>query len=178
MKSMSELAHDFLKPVLHSGALCIDGTLGYGRDSEFFLKENVRKVFAYEIQPELAQSSKNRLNSKRLVVFEHSHELMEKDLQIYAGSIDAVIFNFGFDPHTLEGVCTQKESSLEAMKQALNLLRHKGRVALVFYPHEQGREEKETLMQELEGRKDLGVLEICHPFLDHSPTLVCVEKMH
>lgn len=178
MKSMSELAHEFLRPNLHPGAICIDATLGYGRDAEFFLNQKARRVYAYEVQPELARRTLNRLNHSHLTVFEHSHALMDKDLTALAGTIDAIIFNFGFDPHTLSGICTQKDSSLAAMKQALDLLRHKGRLALVFYPHEQGREEKEALMQELKDRDDLNVLEIRHPFLKSYPILVCVEKIH
>lgn len=50
MKSIVDQSHDFLKDVLHKGAICIDATLGWGKDTDFFLKNNVRKVYGFEIQ--------------------------------------------------------------------------------------------------------------------------------
>ena len=41
MKSMVELSHDFLLPTLHSQAICIDATLGKGKDAQFFLDHSV-----------------------------------------------------------------------------------------------------------------------------------------
>lgn len=37
MKSMVDLSHEFLKPVLHKQAICVDATLGQGKDTDFFL---------------------------------------------------------------------------------------------------------------------------------------------
>ena len=39
MKSIVDQSHDFLKDVLHKGAICIDATLGWGKDTDFFLKK-------------------------------------------------------------------------------------------------------------------------------------------
>ncbi|WP_288001727.1 hypothetical protein [Holdemanella sp.] len=36
MKSMVDLSHEFLKPVLHKQAICVDATLGQGKDTDFF----------------------------------------------------------------------------------------------------------------------------------------------
>lgn len=33
MKSMVDLSHEFLKPVLHKQAICVDATLGQGKDT-------------------------------------------------------------------------------------------------------------------------------------------------
>ena len=44
MKSMVDLSHEFLKPVLHKQAICVDATLGQGKDTDFFLSQNVHKV--------------------------------------------------------------------------------------------------------------------------------------
>ena len=52
MKSMVELSHDFLLPTLHSQAICIDATLGKGKDAQFFLDHSVKKVYGFEIQKE------------------------------------------------------------------------------------------------------------------------------
>lgn len=182
MYSMSELAHKFLEPVLHHQAICIDATLGYGRDSRFFLEGNARRVFAYEIQEELYKDTTRMLQSlnpdyeSRLHTFLKDHSLMDQDLDLYQGRIDAVIFNFGYDPHTLCGICTRPQTSVRAVSIGADLLKARGRMALVFYPHPAGKEEKKAVMEMLKARSDLELLEIRHPFKDNAPSLTCVEK--
>ena len=44
MKSMVDLSHEFLKPVLHKQAICVDATLGQGKDTDFFLSQNVHNL--------------------------------------------------------------------------------------------------------------------------------------
>ncbi len=46
MESITSLSHAFLKPVLHSKALCLDETLGYGHDETYFLNQKVGAVIA------------------------------------------------------------------------------------------------------------------------------------
>ena len=50
MKSMVDISHEFLKPVLHKQSICVDATLGQGKDTDFFLSQNVHKVYGFEIQ--------------------------------------------------------------------------------------------------------------------------------
>lgn len=182
MRSMTELAHQFLEPVLHHQAICIDGTLGYGRDSRFFLDHSIGKVFAYEIQPELYTSTLRTLQDQnpdsksRLHAFLKDHSLLMEDLSEYSGSVDAAIFNFGYDPHTLSGIATLSQTSLLAVAACADLLKAKGRMALVFYPHPSGKEEKKAVMEMLKTRDDLEILEIQHPFKDNAPSLTCIEK--
>lgn len=64
MQAMTQLAHDFLKPILHSQAICVDGTLGRGRDTLFFIEQNVGRVFYYEIQSDLFEQFQNKLNQQ------------------------------------------------------------------------------------------------------------------
>lgn len=177
MESITTLSHLFLKPVLHSQALCLDATLGYGNDAGFFLNQNVHRVYAYELQSTLAQETQKRLDSSRLYLFPKNHEAIGEDLAFLQGKLDAAIFNFGYDPKT-KAMATQVNSSLKAVQATLFLLRQKGRLALVFYPHPQGQEEKETILKWLQQNSDVDVLCITHPFKPNAPCLVCVEKIH
>lgn len=178
MKSMSELSHQFLKPALHKQAVCIDGTLGYGRDAGFFLEQGAKRVYAYEIQPNVLTAALDNLPDLRLHVLAKSHGQMGLDLGFLQEKVDAVIFNFGYDPHTLEGIATTTDSSLAAIQAAAALLRIKGRMALVFYPHPQGVQEKEAIFKWLEMQPYLETTYVCHPFKQNSPSLLCVEKRH
>lgn len=145
MRSMVDVSHDFLKPVMHRDAVMIDATLGTGRDAAFFLKK-ARKVIAYEIQPETAARTAKQLKDDRLEIRVQSHAHIG-DLDLEA---DGIIFNFGWDPAGDHSRTTEAVESLMAVKAALRKLRRKGRMALVFYPHAHGRKEARLILDWLE----------------------------
>lgn len=178
MQSMSEYSHRFVLPALHPGAVCIDATLGRGRDSQFFLDQNAARVIAYEIQQAPFEAACTRIQNRRFFPRLASHTHMKMDWPDLIGKVDAILFNFGYDPAAPDTLTTHMESSLEAIAQAIDLLRIKGRMGLVFYPHAQGQKEKEAAMAYLAGVPGIDVLEIRHPFKINAPSLVCVEKIH
>ncbi len=176
MESITTWAHTFLKPALHHQALCLDATLGYGHDSAFFLEQGVHTVYAYELQESLGRQTQTKLASKKLCLFLHNHATLQDDLAFLKGKLDAAVFNFGYDPKTKETL-TQVNSSLKAVQATISLLRHKGRLALVFYDHPQGRQEQEAIMAWLKQNPDVDVLCIQHPFKPTAPCLVGIEKL-
>lgn len=178
MQSLTTLSHEFLKPILHGHAICLDATLGHGRDTLFFLQQGVYQVFAYEIQPELLEKTKQMLSSSKVSFFLKNHAFLADDLKAWQGKLDAAIFNFGFDPKTMQDVHTQASSSLQAVQGVIFLLRPKGRMSLVFYPHPQGGKEYEEIMAWLKQEKHLAILEVAYPFKDNAPRLICIEKMY
>lgn len=179
MKPMTQIAHDFLQPVLHGQAVCIDGTLGQGNDAAFFCAQGVRRVIAYEIRPEIAVQAMKALNSEVVDCRVESHAQMAQLADSLAGQVDAVMFDFGYYPKEKDSLCTKADSSLAAVQAALQLLRLKGRMALVFYCHAQGRGESEKIMDYLEREaQGVDVLIVRHPFKDNAPWAALVEKRH
>lgn len=184
MKRMTEIAHDFLKPVLKKGAVCIDATLGQGSDTRFFLEYPVARVFAFDIQQDLIKKAKETIDDPRLILCPISHEYLDQvnDLSRNRQNVSAILFNFGYDPAKKEGIMTESESSLTAVIKAVSMLRLKGRMALVFYPHEEGKIEKERITEELlkAAKEDIlgcEMMEVSRP--DHdSPSLLLLEKRH
>ncbi len=145
MKSIVDLSHEFLKPSLHAQAICIDATLGHGHDTEFFLQNNVRKVYAFEIQEDVLNATEKRVSDQRLTCLLKGHEHMDEIEEV----VDAIIFNFGYCPHGDETITTLPETSLEAVKKGLDLLKNRGRMALVFYPHDVGKKEEGVILDYL-----------------------------
>ena len=151
MHSMVEISHEFLKPVLHPQAICVDGTFGTGKDSVFFLNQKVKKV-----NPA-------------------GHENMDEYIQ---EEIDAIIFNFGYCPGLDRSISTKWQTSCTAVKKGLSLLKQKGRMALVLYPHEQGRiaaEKIESMLSELDFYK-YSILKMNLLNQDKSPYIIGIEK--
>lgn len=178
MKSMTELAHDFLQPVLRRGAVVIDATLGQGNDSAFFLQHPVSRVFAFDVQEHLVHQASEKLDDRRFFPYCHSHaELMDfEPLEKYKEKVDAAIFNFGYDPVQHGGIMTEPGTSLKAVLDLLVFLRIKGRMALVFYPHEQGQKEKELIMTCLsEFSRELDLLSTVR-LNRKAPSLLMIEK--
>ena len=151
MKSMVDLSHEFIRPVLHKQAICVDATLGQGKDTDFFLSQNVRIVYGFEIQRDVFESTKERLDDQRTCFYNVGHEHMEEYIH---EEVDAILFNFGYFPKGDPKITTQSSSSVSAVRQALNLLKVKGRMALVMYPHESGQEEAKCMEQFLKGLTD------------------------
>jgi 16S rRNA C1402 N4-methylase RsmH len=179
MQPMTEIAHDFLLPALHRQALCVDATLGYGHDTDFFLDHHVKRVFAYDIAAPRIEEAKLRYRQKPVSLFAKSHACMEEDLKELAGRIDAVIFNFGYDPRSAGDYQTVPETSLQAVLQACRLLKRKGRLALVFYHHQTGLQEAEMIEKALLAHKDaLEILKVQRADRETSPHLLLMEKRH
>ena len=173
MKSMVDLSHEFLKPVLHKQAICIDATLGQGKDTDFFLSQNVHKVYGFEIQRDVFESTKERFVDQKICFYNVGHEHMEEYIH---EEVDAIIFNFGYFPQGDPNITTHSSSSVCAVSQALNLLKVKGRMALVMYPHESGQEEAKCMEEFLKTQTTIQVQKVQNLLVDHCPCLLLIEK--
>ena len=159
MKSMVDLSHEFLKPVLHKQAICVDATLGQGKDTDFFLSQNVHKVYGFEIQRDVFESTKERLDDQRTCFYNVGHEHMEEYIH---EEVDAIIFNFGYFP--------------QGDHDITKLLKVKGRMALVMYPHESGQEEAKCMEEFLKTQTSIQVQKIQNLLVDHCPYVLLIEK--
>lgn len=175
MRSAVEMSHLFLRNVLHSQAVCVDATLGHGKDAQFFLDQGCRQVIAFEIQEDVLLETVQRIGDSRLEAHCQGHETME---EVLTQEVDAMIFNFGYCPHADSKIKTSWSTSLVAVQKGLQMLRKKGRMALVFYPHAQGQMEAERIESYLStlDPQDYWVIAF-HPLNQRAvPYLVGVEK--
>lgn len=171
MKSIVEYSHEFLIPVLHKGAVCIDATLGNGHDTQFFLEQGVRKVHGYEIQEDVYKKTLDRINSKKLIGHCKSHEYVDEIQE----SVDAIVFNFGYCPGKEESITTQYNTSLIAVQKSFSLLKKKGKMALVFYPHEEGKREAQIILDWLFSVPRIDIIKI-EMLQKDCPYLIGIEK--
>lgn len=176
MKTMVELSQDFLKPVLHKQAVCIDATLGNGKDTRFFLKRGVKKVYSFEIQEDLCQKARQEIMDDRAVIVCKSHSQMKEE--VLEEQVDGIIFNFGYCPKKNHQITTLPDTSLSAVQQALDLLKVKGRMSLVFYNHAKADEERSKVQNYLEhlDPHEIAVQKIVQLNAKNAPFLLCVEK--
>lgn len=144
-----QLAHKWMKEYIKEGAVCIDATAGRGYDTAFLceLVGPSGKVMAFDIQEEAVVSTKALLKEKKLQadVYLESHSQMG----VYAesGSVDGIMFNFGYLPGGNHQICTYKEESIRAIEMGLKLLKQQGVMTLcIYHGGDTGFEEKEAIM--------------------------------
>ena len=140
------IAHQFLAARVPEGGLCIDGTMGRGKDTAFLcqLVGPEGKVIAFDIQEEALASTDALLREKglreRAELRLESHT--EMDQCAAPGTVDAVVFNFGYLPggdHKMIG-------------KALCLLKEGGCVAAcIYHGGDTGYEERDALLRYLSG---------------------------
>ena len=146
------LSHRFIRQHLPKGGFAIDATAGNGGDT-LLLCESVGetgKVFAMDIQQQAVGNTMELLRQKGWLditqIVQDSHANLLQYVQ--PESADCVVFNFGWLPGGSHEVFTQKESSLEAIRQGLECLKPGGIMSLcVYYGRNNGYEERDGILE-------------------------------
>lgn len=134
------------------GDICIDATAGRGNDTALLctLAGESGRVTAFDIQQSAIDSTAALLAQKglseRAELVLGSHTQMDK----YAdeGTVSCITFNFGWLPGGDHSIHTEKESSIEAVKKALRLIKKGGLISMIlYYGRDTGFEEKDALME-------------------------------
>ncbi len=133
---------EFLLRHVREGGTVVDFTMGNGHDTAFLSKavgENGH-VFAFDVLPEALESTKNTLEKEgcpdnvTLILDSHSNAP-----EYIKEPIDAGMFNLGFMPGGDHTKHTMRETTLPAVKSAIEMLAHGGALTVAVYPgHEEG----------------------------------------
>lgn len=143
MTDLLTLQKSFILAHLKEGDACADFTMGNGHDTAF-LSKTVGKnghVWAFDIQASALQSTKNTLDiegcPENYTLINDSHHNASKyiDRKIKAG-----MFNLGYLPGSgNKALTTKRETTLPAVKDAIELLDSDGILLVAVYPgHEEG----------------------------------------
>lgn len=185
MYQITDWCRHFVQMQVTPGDLCIDATMGNGHDTELLcrLAGEHGKVLAFDIQEKALQNTKKRLqkagvpDNYRLILDSHSHMIQYAD----AGSVSCILFNFGYLPGADHSTATQPETSLQAIRQGLSLLKKDGLMSLCIYSGgDTGFEERDTLLsflKALDSRQYLVVLSSYYNRPNHPPIPVLVRKL-
>ena len=135
------LSHLMLRQFVYPGDTVVDATCGNGNDT-LLLAELVGqsgRVWAFDIQSEaIGQTTRKLANagcSGQVKIIQAGHETMAG--QVCAG-VAAVVFNLGYLPGGDRTLITRPETTLAACRQALNLLKPGGILAVTIYPGHEG----------------------------------------
>lgn len=144
---------DYLAAHLPHPKLCIDATCGNGGDTAFLcgITAPDGRVLGFDIQPEAIASTRKTLEQKGIPAGQYElHCQSHADLLQYVqpGTADAVMFNFGWLPGADHSVFSTAQSSIPALKAALEAVRPGGVVTAILYSGQViGTDEKQTVLQ-------------------------------
>lgn len=181
MFELLTVAKDFLSQanIRSDGTLC-DFTMGNGHDTLYLCSLVPQgKVFAFDVQEDAIKNTAERLRehgvtNATLILDSHANAAKYIDTEIEAG-----MFNLGYRPGGDKSVHTMHDSTLKAVRDAINMLKKGGVLVISVYPgHEEGQREGEMLLEMLK-EYDKKLYCVTHFHLVNSPDapfIIAVEK--
>lgn len=182
MFQLLDIAKKFLEQAnIKDDSVLADFTMGNGHDT-LYLCSLVPKgrVYAFDIQKEALENTRARLDEAKVTAdakLIHDSHAAAKDY--IKETIDAGMFNLGYRPGGNKSIHTMRESTLPAVKAAIELLKKGGILVISVYPgHDEGRIEGEMLLEML-SEYDKKLYCVSHFHLVNSPDapfVIAVEK--
>ena len=150
---ITEYVHELMKQRVHEGSVVIDATMGNGHDTLYLAKlvGHEGRVFAFDIQEQAIESTHQLLKENKFVSRVELILQSHADMEFPENSIDFVVFNLGYLPGADKKVTTKGSSTIQAVEKSLKALKVGGLLILVVYwGHEEGKVEKESVEQFVE----------------------------
>lgn len=139
------ISHLLLRQILCHGDTVVDATCGNGHDTVMlaYLIGEEGHVYGFDIQEQAIKNTRDKLASegleKRVSLFHCGHELIKEQVP---RPVKAIIFNLGYLPGGNHLVITQKDTTIQAIKDGLDILSIGGVIILVLYPGHPGGEDE------------------------------------
>ena len=152
MVDLKGLHKQFILAHLREGEVAADFTMGNGNDTAFLSKTvgERGRVYAFDIQELALESTRKRLQDEgcpdNVTLICDSHH---KALEYIKEPIKAGMFNLGYLPGSgAKGITTMRETTMAAVRAAIELLLPDGVLIVAIYPgHEEGELEGEMLRE-------------------------------
>ena len=184
LKNALELSHDILEKVVKNGDLVVDATCGRGFDTVFLSKlvGERGKVYSFDIQKVAIDIAKKNVDDNgccaNIEFILAGHECMD----VYVdGEPRAVVFNLGYLPTGDHSIATRGDTTVVAIRKALDLINRNGVVVVVVYSGgDTGCNEKYLVLDFV---SELNPREYCVMRVDfvnqinNPPMLLCIEKL-
>ncbi|WP_039043996.1 class I SAM-dependent methyltransferase [Sporosarcina sp. ZBG7A] len=182
MRRILPHSKQLLTEVISEGDIVVDATMGNGNDTVFLAQAvgPTGKVYAFDIQQQALDATKERLGNlytqTELILDSHStiHKYVPQGIM-------AAVFNLGFLPNQRDhAVITHPETTVQALKETLTLLKPGGMITIAVYDgHPGGPEERDAVVgfvQQLDAKRYQVVRHEVVNQQNHPPFLLIIEK--
>ena len=183
INKITEVNKIFLDKIVQKGDVVVDATMGNGYDTIYLgnlVGEN-GKVYAFDVQEEAIKSTKKKVErdnmTDRVELILDGHQNLDKYVK---EEVSCVVFNLGYLPRAKHVVITKPDTTLEAIKKSLKLLKPNGVISIAAYiGHEGGLEEKNYICEYLNNlnQNEFNVLHMQFTNqINNPPQLILIEK--
>ena len=182
MINLRQTEKDFILPHVVPGGTVADFTMGNGNDTLWLSQQvgETGRVYAFDIQPEAVARTEERMKTEApfenytLICDSHHRAAEYIKTPICVG-----IFNLGFLPGGDKSVTTLRETTLPAIRAAIELLEAGGGLLIAVYPgHAEGTAEGIEVTQLLSeyDRRQMSCTQVRLVNSPTSPFFFLVEK--
>ena len=183
INKITEVNKIFLDKIVQKDDVVVDATMGNGYDTIYLgnlVGEN-GKVYAFDVQEEAIKSTKKKVErdnmTDRVELILDGHQNLDKYVK---EEVSCVVFNLGYLPRAKHVVITKPDTTLEAIKKSLKLLKPNGIISIAAYiGHEGGLEEKNYICEYLNNlnQNEFNVLHMQFTNqINNPPQLILIEK--
>ncbi len=156
-QSPIDLAHAFWTQIVQQGDCVVDATCGNGWDTlhlcQLALCAERGQVYAFDIQKEAIWQTMQRLTSDlpqhalcRCFIEQRCHSKFPST--ILPGTVKLIVYNLGYLPGGEKTKTTLVQTTLQSIRQALDLIQEGGVISITCYPgHEEGYKEAKEILQ-------------------------------
>ena len=183
INKITEVNKIFLEKVIQKGDVVIDASMGNGYDTVYLgnLVGDSGKVYAFDVQEEAIKSTIKKVErdnmTSRVELILDGHENLDAYVK---EEVSCVVFNLGYLPRAKHIIITKPDTTLEAIKKSLKLLKPNGIISIAAYiGHEGGLEEKNYICEYLNSldQSEFNVLHMQFTNqINNPPQLILVEK--
>lgn len=184
LQRVLQYAQQLLKETIVEGDTVVDATAGNGHDTLFLaqLVGDDGQVYAFDVQKSAVDATLLRLLDHalehRVLVLHTGHENVAKHVQ---KPVAAAIFNLGYLPGSNHNIVTKPTTTIQAIKDLLELLKIGGLIILVIYHgHPGGKEERDAVINYVSTLPQKYVHVLKYEFLNQQndpPFMIALEKM-
>ncbi len=183
IKNSLSQSHDMVRRFVEEGDTVVDATAGNGNDTVFLagLIGDTGKVYSFDIQEKALLETEKKLKARNLSGrAELIHDGHQNAGKYINEKLKAVMFNLGYLPGGDHSIGTKWESTIEAVKTFMGLLKVGGVISIVvYYGGDSGFEEKDHVMEFFKtiDCKQYTVMRV--DFINQincPPILICIEK--
>lgn len=184
LERVLQYAQTLLKSAISNGDIAVDATAGNGHDTLFLagLVGDDGFVYAFDVQKQAVDATLHRLLDNalehRAVVLKDGHENVAKYVD---KPVSGAIFNLGYLPGSDHEVITRPNTTIQALKSLLKLLKVGGIIVLVIYHgHEGGKKERDEVIRFVSDLPQKYIHVLRYEFLNQKndpPFVIALEKV-
>lgn len=182
LNKITEINKIYLEDIIKEGDICVDATMGNGYDTVYLAKKVGKngKIYAFDVQEEAVKSTSKKLTKENIENVElilDGHQNMDKYVK---EPVACIVFNLGYLPRAKHQIITKADTTIEAIKKGLELLKPNGVMSIAMYiGHEGGMDEKNAVY-ELTKSLDQNYFNVLYSKfinqVNNPPELLLIEK--